>query len=115
MVTQPAGSLADTGTRGAPKFSKFWLGIAYSLYDAGHIRWFLYLSNPYLDGTRVIAHSCTTFPGTHIKTCDQKILIKTEKRLKELKCIYLIKAVSYTHLRAHETDSYLVCRLLLEK
>src|SRR5665647_3925296 len=26
-----------------------------------------------------------------------------------------INAVSYTHLRAHETDSYLVCRLLLEK
>ena len=26
-----------------------------------------------------------------------------------------IFAVSYTHLRAHETDSYLVCRLLLEK
>src|SRR5665647_1699346 len=26
-----------------------------------------------------------------------------------------ISAVSYTHLRAHETDSYLVCRLLLEK
>src|SRR5664279_1725006 len=24
------------------------------------------------------------------------------------------KPVSYTHLRAHETDSYLVCRLLLE-
>ena len=27
----------------------------------------------------------------------------------------VINAVSYTHLRAHETDSYLVCRLLLEK
>src|SRR5680860_615794 len=26
----------------------------------------------------------------------------------------LFSAVSYTHLRAHETDSYLVCRLLLE-
>ena len=26
-----------------------------------------------------------------------------------------VTAVSYTHLRAHETDSYLVCRLLLEK
>src|SRR5680860_1733443 len=26
-----------------------------------------------------------------------------------------LPAVSYTHLRAHETDSYLVCRLLLEK
>ena len=28
---------------------------------------------------------------------------------------FSIDAVSYTHLRAHETDSYLVCRLLLEK
>ena len=26
-----------------------------------------------------------------------------------------LRPVSYTHLRAHETDSYLVCRLLLEK
>src|SRR5680860_1018909 len=26
-----------------------------------------------------------------------------------------VSPVSYTHLRAHETDSYLVCRLLLEK
>src|SRR5665647_3725955 len=26
-----------------------------------------------------------------------------------------VMPVSYTHLRAHETDSYLVCRLLLEK
>ena len=25
------------------------------------------------------------------------------------------KAVSYTHLRAHETSLHLVCRLLLEK
>src|SRR5680860_1827802 len=29
--------------------------------------------------------------------------------------IQTIETVSYTHLRAHETDSYLVCRLLLEK
>ena len=29
-------------------------------------------------------------------------------------CIGAVLAVSYTHLRAHETDSYLVCRLLLE-
>ena len=27
----------------------------------------------------------------------------------------IANTVSYTHLRAHETDSYLVCRLLLEK
>ena len=32
---------------------------------------------------------------------------RTKKRLS--------RPVSYTHLRAHETDSYLVCRLLLEK
>ena len=28
---------------------------------------------------------------------------------------HIFMPVSYTHLRAHETDSYLVCRLLLEK
>ena len=27
----------------------------------------------------------------------------------------ILKAVSYTHLRAHETGRNLVCRLLLEK
>ncbi len=30
-------------------------------------------------------------------------------------CGYPCSPVSYTHLRAHETDQYLVCRLLLEK
>src|SRR5680860_738230 len=30
-------------------------------------------------------------------------------------CVVGPHPVSYTHLRAHETDSYLVCRLLLEK
>src|SRR5665647_3889469 len=34
---------------------------------------------------------------------------------KEVKKSNSYVAVSYTHLRAHETDSYLVCRLLLEK
>src|SRR5665647_600548 len=29
--------------------------------------------------------------------------------------VHITIPVSYTHLRAHETDSYLVCRLLLEK
>src|SRR5665647_2192662 len=33
----------------------------------------------------------------------------------ELLCLVSPVPVSYTHLRAHETDSYLVCRLLLEK
>ena len=30
-------------------------------------------------------------------------------------CLVCIIAVSYTHLRAHETKANLVCRLLLEK
>src|SRR5680860_1730578 len=35
-------------------------------------------------------------------------------QLDELQKTLASEAVSYTHLRAHETDSYLVCRLLLE-
>ena len=34
---------------------------------------------------------------------------------RKIKLLYRSAPVSYTHLRAHETDSYLVCRLLLEK
>src|SRR5680860_1676585 len=37
---------------------------------------------------------------------------KVRERLADLG---ITEPVSYTHLRAHETDSYLVCRLLLEK
>ena len=40
-------------------------------------------------------------------------LIKAKERLKSSGEI--VKAVSYTHLRAHETVLDLVCRLLLEK
>ena len=35
--------------------------------------------------------------------------------VKHLQKVLRYESVSYTHLRAHETDSYLVCRLLLEK
>ena len=49
----------------------------------------------------------------------QKAMIKVAKaQLKNperSKRAQRIITVSYTHLRAHETDSYLVCRLLLEK
>src|SRR5680860_1766943 len=40
------------------------------------------------------------------------VSLKGAGKLRGLKNIF---PVSYTHLRAHETDSYLVCRLLLEK
>ena len=45
------------------------------------------------------------------------IIVELRHRLRQLDYLGLLPAppVSYTHLRAHETDSYLVCRLLLEK
>src|SRR5664279_5743166 len=50
--------------------------------------------------------NASTYPGIDFKTA--------------ITCLPDVMAistgsVSYTHLRAHETDSYLVCRLLLEK
>src|SRR5665647_1232014 len=33
----------------------------------------------------------------------------------DMRLCLVFAPVSYTHLRAHETDSYLVCRLLLEQ
>ena len=39
----------------------------------------------------------------------------TPSRLKENANLIAPNAVSYTHLRAHETPEHLVCRLLLEK
>ena len=49
--------------------------------------------------------------GTELKRYLEKLLYIRH-------VIYMLKgemAVSYTHLRAHETRSNLVCRLLLEK
>ena len=40
---------------------------------------------------------------------------KVLKLILLLDSIATVKAVSYTHLRAHETPEHLVCRLLLEK
>src|SRR5665647_2628860 len=38
----------------------------------------------------------------------------TALKVPGVKLVAVCDPVSYTHLRAHETDSYLVCRLLLE-
>ena len=42
-------------------------------------------------------------------------VIRISKRDEKAMINGVLTPVSYTHLRAHETDSYLVCRLLLEK
>src|SRR5664279_971125 len=41
--------------------------------------------------------------------------IKGTPEYEAMQNVLMNMPVSYTHLRAHETDSYLVCRLLLEK
>ena len=64
-----------------------------------------------------LPHTCKETPLHYFdEHCYQMIsgyrrVIEAEKEWEGKK----ILPVSYTHLRAHETDSYLVCRLLLEK
>ena len=53
-----------------------------------------------------------TFPDFAYFLCTSKI---NKKDLLRNAISNDFDTVSYTHLRAHETDSYLVCRLLLEK
>eukprot|EP00658_Telonema_sp_P-2_P067357 TRINITY_DN56267_c0_g1_i4.p1 TRINITY_DN56267_c0_g1~~TRINITY_DN56267_c0_g1_i4.p1 ORF type:complete len:129 (-),score=19.34 TRINITY_DN56267_c0_g1_i4:53-439(-) len=58
-----------------------------------------------MDRSRSITHS--TIPLLHVGVLTGVVL--TVARAAR------VRAVSYTHLRAHETPEHLVCRLLLEK
>eukprot|EP00826_Nyctotherus_ovalis_P037512 TRINITY_DN3423_c0_g1_i3.p1 TRINITY_DN3423_c0_g1~~TRINITY_DN3423_c0_g1_i3.p1 ORF type:complete len:106 (+),score=20.14 TRINITY_DN3423_c0_g1_i3:94-411(+) len=52
----------------------------------------------------------------YVSKCPSWILVIRETPYEvNFKEMMQVNPVSYTHLRAHETDSYLVCRLLLEK
>ena len=51
----------------------------------------------------------------NIAASKEKAAARNADRAKEKFKERGLSPVSYTHLRAHETDSYLVCRLLLEK
>src|SRR5680860_705009 len=55
-----------------------------------------------------ILYFSTSFCITASVASSVSALVRTLRRIIQIK-------ISYTHLRAHETDSYLVCRLLLEK
>src|SRR5665647_3836842 len=63
--------------------------------------------NPFL-GTDFFGH---TFPGASRPFA----MVHLSPDINTQGWTYCAGSVSYTHLRAHETDSYLVCRLLLEK
>ena len=56
--------------------------------------------------------------ATHVIHCaigPRDVIVEGTRNMLEASVKHRVKPVSYTHLRAHETDSYLVCRLLLEK
>ena len=66
------------------------------------------LDVPDIDSYTGLMHTLFTLEdryGLEVCQCEDEVHLR----------VHIHKAVSYTHLRAHETDSYLVCRLLLEK
>ena len=71
---------------------------------------------PYIGAAIVIglAASSSSAADSYINNID-KSPFQSGIQLLEEKNKYTIDAVSYTHLRAHETPEHLVCRLLLEK
>src|SRR5665648_594452 len=68
----------------------------------------------------ILISFCIEFPACfrnyqfHLTVIELRISLKCGYIKDYITCIGL-KAVSYTHLRAHETRHDLVCRLLLEK
>ena len=71
-----------------------------------------------LDDEYIILDGLCSFPwsdyGYRISATARNGLEGLEK-LEQAKPDLILTAVSYTHLRAHETKANLVCRLLLEK
>src|SRR5665647_1772600 len=55
------------------------------------------------------ALNINNFSFNNIRTAEEA----NAKKANMINCLDDNTPVSYTHLRAHETDSYLVCRLLL--
>src|SRR5680860_1805796 len=72
-----------------------------------------YISKPWDDEELklVIRHALAFQLSERRRLALEKLTRKQNKELQALNSSLEDKAVSYTHLRAHETDSYLVCRL----
>src|SRR5680860_1659267 len=77
--------------------SSMWMGAVYKGAQAP-----VSLLHPAASSVPCLSRWLSTRASVHIIRCTSSILD-------------ISRPVSYTHLRAHETDSYLVCRLLLEK
>src|SRR5680860_1670298 len=67
---------------------------------------------PNYDATMVTFEERDIVTGTVVRIDNDEVLVDIGYKSEG---VIPVEAVSYTHLRAHETDSYLVCRLLLEK
>src|SRR5665647_3807831 len=67
----------------------------------------------YLRGENV---DLSTFPvDLENRSVFERAVLECARQISPGSVVTYSEPVSYTHLRAHETDSYLVCRLLLEK
>src|SRR5664279_5354197 len=69
------------------------------------------------DGTDIVVAATLNFKRMLSEIKDRARTEPDRERFAKYEAQYeqYLTPVSYTHLRAHETDSYLVCRLLLEK
>src|SRR5665647_3908251 len=86
-------------------FALIWIAGGGSRYlDETNTRWF-FLENP---GAAIFHAVVLQYTPVNTDILPTFVLL-------HLAFPALLWPVSYTHLRAHETDSYLVCRLLLEK
>ena len=90
----------------------------FAVLDHGFIRIVDYMGD---DGAVVQAARVSTGKGTRAVNTDQGLINyllrnrhSTPFEMCEIKMHVKLPTVSYTHLRAHETGAYLVCRLLLE-
>src|SRR5680860_357280 len=63
-------------------------------------------NSPMTPTQTALAHRAAAMAPTGVPSADSSLSVSRKN---------MYTMISYTHLRAHETDSYLVCRLLLEK
>ena len=75
------------------------------------------LGDVYKRQESILAHKFKVCLEYHIKNCKGPCVNKQTENdyLQQVNEVRSIITVSYTHLRAHETPEYLVCRLLLEQ
>ena len=86
------------------------------LIGCGHISETYFRAQEYFNNIRIV--KCADLNMEIARKCAihyniQAVTVQELLKDKEIEIILNLTTVSYTHLRAHETLRYLVCRLLL--